>query len=312
MAHDFQDWQVFGFDSAPARLFDEIDSTHSLMKEQAKAGKVPPGSLFVANSQSAGRGRHDRNWTSPKGKNLYFNILIPLEGIPSKRFAQITQVAALTFAEVFVSMQNDACQGSDAQGCAGQGANQSDGQGCAGQGAENKGGPNQCADQKITVKWPNDILFGKSKFCGILSEIVYIPASTVHNQLNRNVPALSMGVGINVNSDPEEYQSLGRDVTTLKAILGREVNRELLLKALIGSLERAIKQFKAFGISPWVNAWRKMDKFIGAPGTIVELDQQCKPVRIHGKILDMQEDGSLKFECENGEIKIVYSADLEI
>ena len=164
-SHKFHDWQVFGFDSAPARLFDEIGSTHTHMKEQAREGLIPPGTLFVADSQSAGRGRHERTWNSPVGKNLYFNILIPLEGIPPKRFAQITQVAALTFAEVFTGMQEQ--QASDGT--------------------------------KITVKWPNDILYGKSKFCGILSEIVYIPASTVSNSHGRTVPALSMGVGINVN-----------------------------------------------------------------------------------------------------------------
>lgn len=277
-SHKFHNWQVFGFDSAPARLFDEIGSTHTHMKEQAREGLIPPGTLFVADSQNAGRGRHERTWSSPVGKNLYFNILIPLEGIPPKRFAQITQVAALTFAEVFTGMQEQ--QASDGT--------------------------------KITVKWPNDILYGKSKFCGILSEIVYIPASTVSNSHGRTVPALSMGVGINVNSDPEDYAELNRDVTTLKAILGHEVDRERLLKALIGSLERAVKQFTAFGITPWVNAWRKMDKFIGAPGTIIELDLSGQPVRKHGKILDMQDDGSLKFECDDGTIETVYSADLEI
>lgn len=278
--HAFQDWQVFGFNSAPARLFEDIESTHSLMKEQARQGQVPPGSLFIANAQSAGRGRHDRIWSSPAGKNLYFNILIPLEGIPTKRYAQITQIAALTFAEIFTKMQEDEA--------------------------------GKSVETRITVKWPNDILFGKSKFCGILSEIVFMPASTVNNQQNRNVPALSMGVGINVNSDPEEYADLNRDITSLKAILGREVDREMLLKALIGSLERAIKQFTAFGITPWVEAWRKMDKFIGAQGTIIELDKQCKPIRLHGQILDMQDDGSLSFKCDNGEVKNVYSADLEI
>jgi hypothetical protein len=37
-----------------------------------------------------------------------------------------------------------------------------------------------------------------------------------------------------------------------------------------------------------------------------------QPVRKHGKILDMQDDGSLKFECDDGTIETVYSADLEI
>ena len=165
-AHKFHDWQVFGFDSAPARLFDEIGSTHTHMKEQAREGLIPPGTLFVANSQSAGRGRHERTWSSPVGKNLYFNILIPLEGIPAKRFAQITQVAALTFAVVFTGMQEQ--QASDGT--------------------------------KITVKWPNDILYGKSKFCGILSEIVYIPASTVNNAQGKTVPALYANIPIkNIN-----------------------------------------------------------------------------------------------------------------
>ena len=268
--HAFQDWQVFGFNSAPARLFEDIESTHSLMKEQARQGQVPPGSLFIANAQSAGRGRHDRIWSSPAGKNLYFNILIPLEGIPTKRYAQITQIAALTFAEIFTKMQEDEA--------------------------------GKSVETRITVKWPNDILFGKSKFCGILSEIVFTP----------NGPALSMGVGLNVNSEPIEYASLGRDVTTLKAILGREVDREKLLQALIAGLERATLQFKAFGILPWVDAWRKMDKFLGARGTIIEKDSSGKAIQIQGKILDMQNDGSLLFECDNGEIKTVYSADLEI
>lgn len=271
-AKKFQDWQLQGFGSAKAFLFDTIESTHSLMKEKARSGEICAGTLFVADTQSQGRGRHERTWESPKGKNLYFNILIPLEGIPANRYAQVTQIAALTFAEIFISMQEDATP------------------------------QKKATDPSITVKWPNDILYGKSKFCGILSEVVFMPSGA----------ALSMGVGLNVNSEPIEYASLNRDVTTLKAILGREVDRENLLKALIAGLERATLQFKAFGIAPWVNAWRKMDKFLGARGTIVEKDASGRAIQIQGKILDMQQDGSLLFECDNGEIKTVYSADLEI
>ena len=137
----FNDWKLGGFGSAPAFLFDSIESTHSLMKARAAAGEIEPGTLFVADTQTAGRGRHERTWVSPAGQNLYFNILIPLDGIPLASAPQVTQVAALTFAEVFKSLQDDA----NAQGL----GNQRVG--------------------KITVKWPNDILCGKSKFCGILA-----------------------------------------------------------------------------------------------------------------------------------------------
>ncbi len=219
---NFTDWQLTGFNGAPAYLFETIGSTHKLMKSMAASGEIAPGTLFVADSQSDGHGRHERTWDSPAGKNLYFNILIPLEGIPASNFAQITQVAALTFAETFNNVQEDVAI-----------ANRD----CAE--SVNANSP------KITVKWPNDILYGKSKFCGILAEIVFVkrevPASAgMTMQQDAPRPALSMGVGINVNSDSADYAHLNRAVTTLKEIFGHPVNREKLLQALIGNLERAI------------------------------------------------------------------------
>ena len=283
----FTDWNLCGFGEAPAFLYENIESTHSLMKSLATAGQIPPGTLIVADSQSAGRGRHERTWNSPAGKNIYFNILIPFEGIPLASAPQITQVAALTFAETFRDLQDS----SNAQGL----------------------GNNEIG--KVAVKWPNDILCGKSKFCGILAELVYIKSAA-----GQVAPAISMGVGINVNSDASDYISIGRPVTTLKEIAGREINREKLLQMLIACLERALGQFRAFGITPWVAAWRKMDQFIGARGTIV-VNNHCTDdnrdggtgvQKKTGRIADMRDDGSLLFECDDGTTEVVYSADLEI
>ena len=292
----FTDWRLAGFNGTPAFLFETLDSTHSLMKTRAAAGEIVPGTLIVADTQTAGRGRHERTWASPAGKNLYFNILIPLNGIPLSSAPQITQVAALTFAEVFKSLQDD----SNAQG---------------------RGNPDI---GKVSVKWPNDILCGKSKFCGILAEVVFMGKPMLkrvqHDSGNQVQPAISMGVGINVNSVPSDYAGLGRAVTTLKDICGQNINREKLLQALIASLERAIGQFRAFGIRPWVEAWRKMDQFIGTRGTIV-VNTRCTDEnrdggsgvqKKSGRIVDMNDDGSLLFECDDGTVETVYSADLEI
>ena len=278
----FTDWQLSGFGNAPAFLFRTIESTHSLMKQRAAAGEIVPGTLFVADTQTKGRGRHERTWDSPAEKNIYFNILIPLDEIPLNSAPQITQVAALTFTEVFKSLQDEA----NAQGL----------------GNKDIG--------KITVKWPNDILCGKSKFCGILAEVVFVPR-----------PAISMGVGINVNSSPTDYAHLNRNVTTLKDICGQNINREKLLQMLIGNLERAIGQFKAFGIRPWIEAWKRMDQFIGTRGTII-VNNHCTDqnrdgnsagaIKKTGRIIDMNDDGSLLFECDDGKIETVISADLEI
>ena len=292
----FANWQLTGFNSAPAFLFETVGSTHKLMKSMAAAGEIAPGTLFVADSQSDGHGRHERTWDSPAGKNLYFNILIPLDGIPASNFAQITQVAALTFAETFNNVRECA---KESQACP---ANRD----CAE--SENANSP------KITVKWPNDILYGKSKFCGILAEVVYTRTQEALR------PALSMGVGINVNSDPADYAHLNRAVTTLKEIFGHTINREKLLQALVGNLERAIGQFRAFGIRPWIEAWKRMDQFIGTRGTII-VNNHCTDqnrdtgegaIKKTGRIIDMKDDGSLLFECDDGSVETVISADLEI
>jgi BirA family biotin operon repressor/biotin-[acetyl-CoA-carboxylase] ligase len=285
--HNFTDWQLTGFGSAPALLFETLESTHSLMKAKAAAGEIAPGTLIVADTQTAGRGRHERTWDSPAGKNLYFNVLIPLEEIPLSSAPQITQVAALTFAEVFKGLQDDS----------------------------NIKGFGNSDIGKVSVKWPNDILCGKHKFCGILAEVVYAKGAD-----GTPKPTVSMGVGINVNSDPTDYVHLGRAITTLKDICGQTVNREKLLQTLIASLERAIGQFRAFGITPWVAAWRKMDQFIGTQGTIV-VNNRCTDQnredgtgaqRKKGRIIDMNDDGSLQFQCDDGSVETIYSADLEI
>jgi len=285
---NFVDWHLSGFGDAPAFLFKSLESTHSLMKRQATTGEILPGTLIVADTQTAGRGRHERTWDSPAGLNLYFNILIPLDGIPLASAPQITQVAALIFAEVFKGLQDDA----------------------------NAQGHGDTSLGKVTVKWPNDILCGKSKFCGILAELVYIKPTA--DSIPK--PAISMGVGINVNSDSVNYAHLNRAVTTLKDICGQRINREKLLQMLIANLERAIGQFRAFGIRPWVAAWKRMDQFIGARGTIIvnnhctdqNRDSGAGAIKKTGAILDMQDDGSLLFKCDNGTIETVYSADLEI
>ena len=55
--------------------FDSIDSTNTIAKtlEQSAA---PHGTIVIAEEQSAGRGRLQRNWVSQKGKNLLFSVIV--------------------------------------------------------------------------------------------------------------------------------------------------------------------------------------------------------------------------------------------
>jgi BirA family biotin operon repressor/biotin-[acetyl-CoA-carboxylase] ligase len=54
--------------------FDSIDSTNTFAK-QLRQNEAPHGTLIIAEEQTAGRGRLQRNWVSPNGKNLLFSLV---------------------------------------------------------------------------------------------------------------------------------------------------------------------------------------------------------------------------------------------
>lgn len=57
----------------------ETDSTNRVASELARAGESH-GSLVVADHQTGGRGRRDRRWESPAGRNLLFSLILRPEG----------------------------------------------------------------------------------------------------------------------------------------------------------------------------------------------------------------------------------------
>jgi len=65
------------------KYFDSTTSTNLLAKQAGEEGGVH-GTLFVADEQTAGRGRRGRVWESPKGANIYFTILLRPEIDPNK------------------------------------------------------------------------------------------------------------------------------------------------------------------------------------------------------------------------------------
>lgn len=64
------------------RCLEEIDSTNSYLKREALAG-APHGTVAVADSQSAGRGRMARSFQSPAGKGVYLSVLLRPRLAPS-------------------------------------------------------------------------------------------------------------------------------------------------------------------------------------------------------------------------------------
>ena len=73
------------------RCFDELDSTNNYLKTQTAA---PDGTAAVADSQTAGRGRMDRSFQSPKGRGIYLSVLLR-PPLPPERLLPVTALAGV-------------------------------------------------------------------------------------------------------------------------------------------------------------------------------------------------------------------------
>lgn len=76
-----------------------LASTNLAAKELA-AGGAPHGSLVVADSQTAGRGRRGRSFSSPPGTGLYLSVVLRSE-LPMGTAALVTSAAAVAACRAF-------------------------------------------------------------------------------------------------------------------------------------------------------------------------------------------------------------------
>lgn len=75
------------------RCFDELDSTNTYAKQLALEGEAD-GTVVTANCQTAGRGRMDRAFQSPRDKGIYLTVLLRPE-LPVERLMPVTALAGV-------------------------------------------------------------------------------------------------------------------------------------------------------------------------------------------------------------------------
>src|SRR5512136_760613 len=191
---------------------DEIPSTNDRARELADDGAVH-GEVVVAESQTAGRGRRGRSWSSPAGRNLYLSVILR-PSLPPQRAPELTLVASVAACE--------ACRK---------------------------------AGVEAGIKWPNDLLVGGRKVAGILTELSAEP-DVVH--------WVVVGIGVNLNSAPEDLPAGLRDeATSLSTERGQPVPRALFAAALLSELEQWLDRHAAEGFAPIRVAWRERSVTLG-------------------------------------------------
>src|SRR4030095_11789391 len=85
----------------------------------------------------------------------------------------------------------------------------------------------EAAGVETDIKWPNDLLSGERKICGILAEAIDTPAGR----------AVILGVGIKLTQSafPPELVNVA---TSVSSVTGQEPERESILASLLRALTR--------------------------------------------------------------------------
>lgn len=234
------------------------DSTNAYLKDLIFQNKIEDFTVVMAHTQLKGRGQMGTNWLSEPGKNLTFSVLLKSLKIP---------VADQFLLNIYVSLAlYDTLT--------------------------------QLHVPDLKIKWPNDIMSGHSKICGILIENILS---------GKHVQASVVGIGLNVNQIT--FNSLP-NVSSLKLLLGRSLGLEEILLNIIGNLKGLLgkncKWDRNQLIERYEAALFRKDK----PSTFKNQEDEMfmgfiKGVSGTGKLKILLEDNILK-EFNLKEVKLLY------
>ncbi|WP_089099168.1 biotin--[acetyl-CoA-carboxylase] ligase [Streptomyces hyaluromycini] len=79
-------------------VVDRTGSTNSDLVARAVAGGVDEGVVLVAEEQTAGRGRLDRQWTAPPRSGLFFSVLLKPAEVPVARWGWLPLLTGVAVA----------------------------------------------------------------------------------------------------------------------------------------------------------------------------------------------------------------------
>ena len=237
---------------------DATDSTNAYLKNLTVQTSVEDLTVVVARAQYAGRGQMGTVWDSEPGKNLTFSILKRNEGLDIRQQFVITMEVSLAIYSALRQLQIP----------------------------------------DLSVKWPNDILSGSEKICGILIENI-----TSGSRIQSSI----IGVGLNVNQ--MDFGSL-QQVSSLGLLRGQPLDLEEVLRILLDSLRDCLGSWT---VRPLEDIRRDYEALLfrkDRPVTFQSRDGHLFPGFIRG----VSEAGKLRVEYEEGvlrefelkEVKLLY------
>jgi len=226
----------------------ETGSTNADLRQLAEAGGED-GLWLRADRQTAGRGRQGRDWSSPIG-NYYGSTLVRLQpGDPSP--ATLALVAAVAIEEAV-----RACL--------------------------------PAIEDRLRLKWPNDLLIDGAKLSGIL--------------LERVGDAVIIGIGINLASAPD----LPDRATTSLAAQGVAVSVAAMQDQLSEAMACWVEAWRTWGLSAVTARWESRAHPRGTPLNARLPDGQS----LDGVFDGLAGDGALRLGLADGSVHVIHAGDI--
>lgn len=229
----------------PVHVMASVDSTNAEALRLLPAAQSLPF-LILAERQTSGRGRRGRNWLSPFAENLYYSLVLRLEG-GMRQLEGLSLVVGLALLQVIRA----------------------------------------AGVREAGLKWPNDVLVGDRKLAGILLELSGDPADVCH---------VVIGVGLNVNMLSAESGAIGQPWSSLRAELGRALNRNELVVELNRQLSRYLDIQQRLGFSALQEEWQAAHLW---QGRAVALTAGGEP--IEGIVLGVDGSGAVRLRVDGAE-----------
>ncbi len=223
---------------------------------------APDGTVVIADHQSAGRGRYDRSWVSRQAEDILCSVLLR----PRVALAgELLMLAALAVANVAEDLDVD-----------------------------------------IGIKWPNDVQVAGKKLAGVIAESKTGPELGVEDDAvgsdstDTGVDRITavIGIGLNVNFNPESAIAAAPNSASLAGELGRNLDRREVFEMLMRSLDNHYRAITAGGtILP---AWRERLTTLGKQVTVVGGKTGSSPEELIGIAHDVDSAGRLIVRDDTG------------
>ncbi|MEN0652295.1 biotin--[acetyl-CoA-carboxylase] ligase [Hyphobacterium sp. WM6] len=146
--------------------------------------------------------------------------------------------------------------------------------------------------ERVRLKWPNDVLIGGKKVCGVLLESGSAPGGGLW---------LAVGIGLNLASHPRDVERPATDIAEEGGVLSQDAALERISSSFSAWLER----WRTHGFGPLRDAWLARAWGIGEP-CIARLQDET----LEGVFADLMPDGALRLDMANGQRRLISAGDV--